>query len=110
MTGDPPSSAGSGPAVLLLHGLGWDHSLWNPTVERFSPQYRMIAIDLDGTLLSPTGQVTPRTKAAVHRALGPHPFGPAPRIEAGARFGATLAAEAEGQFARIWGQASDRFG
>jgi Cof subfamily protein (haloacid dehalogenase superfamily) len=34
------------------------------------PQYRMIAIDLDGTLLSPTGEVTPRTKAAVHRALG----------------------------------------
>jgi Cof subfamily protein (haloacid dehalogenase superfamily) len=29
----------------------------------------MIAIDLDGTLLSPVGQVTPRTKAAVHRAL-----------------------------------------
>ncbi len=24
--------AGSGPAVLLLHGLGWDHSLWNPTI------------------------------------------------------------------------------
>ena len=33
------------------------------------PQYRMIAIDLDGTLLSPSGEVTPRTKAAVHRAL-----------------------------------------
>jgi len=33
------------------------------------PQYRMIAIDLDGTLLSPTGEVTPRTKQAVHRAL-----------------------------------------
>src|SRR5215212_6075419 len=33
------------------------------------PQYRMIAIDLDGTLLSPTGEVTPRTKEAVHRAL-----------------------------------------
>jgi len=29
----------------------------------------MIAIDLDGTLLSPTGEVTPRTRAAVHRAL-----------------------------------------
>lgn len=29
----------------------------------------MIAIDLDGTLLSPDGSVTPRTKAAVHRAL-----------------------------------------
>src|SRR3954447_21259570 len=33
------------------------------------PQYRMIAIDLDGTLLSPAGEVTPRTKEAVHRAL-----------------------------------------
>jgi Cof subfamily protein (haloacid dehalogenase superfamily) len=32
-------------------------------------QYRMIAIDLDGTLLSPAGEVTPRTKEAVHRAL-----------------------------------------
>ncbi len=29
----------------------------------------MIAIDLDGTLLSPKGEVTPRTKAAIHRAL-----------------------------------------
>jgi Cof subfamily protein (haloacid dehalogenase superfamily) len=32
-------------------------------------KYRMIAIDLDGTLLSPSGQVTPRTKAAVHQTL-----------------------------------------
>src|ERR1700726_3069043 len=31
--------------------------------------YRMIAIDLDGTLLLPSGQVSPRTKAAVHAAL-----------------------------------------
>lgn len=30
----------------------------------------MIAIDLDGTLLSPLGKVTPRAKAAVHKALG----------------------------------------
>jgi 5-amino-6-(5-phospho-D-ribitylamino)uracil phosphatase len=33
-------------------------------------RYRMIAIDLDGTLLSPDGTVSPRNKAAVHRALG----------------------------------------
>lgn len=32
-------------------------------------QYRMIAIDLDGTLLSPLGQVTPRAKAAIHQCL-----------------------------------------
>ncbi len=31
--------------------------------------YRMVAIDLDGTLLSPEGLVTPRTRAAVHHAL-----------------------------------------
>jgi Cof subfamily protein (haloacid dehalogenase superfamily) len=32
-------------------------------------RYKLIAIDLDGTLLSPLGQVTPRTKSAVHRCL-----------------------------------------
>src|SRR5438874_13395087 len=31
--------------------------------------YKMIAIDMDGTLLSPLGQVTPRTKVAIHAAL-----------------------------------------
>ncbi len=31
-------------------------------------KYKMIAIDLDGTLLSPSSVVTPRTKAAIHRA------------------------------------------
>ena len=30
----------------------------------------MIVLDLDGTLLSPAGEVTPRMKAAIHRALG----------------------------------------
>jgi Cof subfamily protein (haloacid dehalogenase superfamily) len=33
-------------------------------------RYRLIAIDLDGTLLSPEGEVTPRVKGAIHRALG----------------------------------------
>ncbi len=33
-------------------------------------KYKMIAIDLDGTLLSPDGKVTPRAKAAVQRCLG----------------------------------------
>ena len=32
-------------------------------------KYKMIAIDLDGTLLSPTGTVTKRAKDAVHQAL-----------------------------------------
>lgn len=42
------------------------HVVSNET--RMGP-YRMIAIDLDGTLLSPTGKVTPRARAAVQRAL-----------------------------------------
>src|SRR5688572_7943707 len=33
------------------------------------PRYQMIALDLDGTLLSPSGLVTERTKAAVHACL-----------------------------------------
>src|SRR5438045_7060967 len=32
--------------------------------------YKMIAIDLDGTLLSPLGHVTPRVKSAIHKCLG----------------------------------------
>jgi 3-oxoadipate enol-lactonase len=40
--------AGRGPALLLIHGLGWDHSLWNPTVARLAPHYRVIAADSRG--------------------------------------------------------------
>lgn len=32
--------------------------------------YRMIAIDIDGTLLCPRGTVRPRTRAAIHKAVG----------------------------------------
>jgi 3-oxoadipate enol-lactonase len=40
--------AGGGPAVLLIHGLGWDHSLWNPTVERLAARYHVVAADTRG--------------------------------------------------------------
>jgi 3-oxoadipate enol-lactonase len=40
--------AGRGPAVLLIHGLGWDHSLWSPTVERLATRYHVIAADSRG--------------------------------------------------------------
>jgi pimeloyl-ACP methyl ester carboxylesterase len=40
--------AGSGPAVLLIHGLGRDHSLWSPTLERFTPRCRLIAAHTRG--------------------------------------------------------------
>lgn len=44
--------------------------MMNKISDGLSPvRYRMIAIDMDGTLLSPTGEVTARTKAAVQSAL-----------------------------------------
>ena len=39
---------GSGPAVLLLHGLGCDHTTWEPVIESLSRRYTVIAPDLLG--------------------------------------------------------------
>lgn len=38
-------------------------------MSRTPGRYKLIAIDMDGTLLSNRGEVTPRTKAAIHRCL-----------------------------------------
>ncbi|WP_243060751.1 alpha/beta hydrolase [Nocardioides sp. SR21] len=40
--------AGKGPAVLLLHGLGCDHSTWEPVMEALARRYTVIAPDLLG--------------------------------------------------------------
>src|SRR6478752_4844773 len=40
--------AGSGPVVLLLHGLGCDHTTWDPVIESLSRRYTVIAPDLLG--------------------------------------------------------------
>ena len=40
--------AGSGPAVLLLHGLGCDHTTWLPVIAALSRRYTVIAPDLLG--------------------------------------------------------------
>ena len=39
---------GSGPAVLLLHGLGCDHTTWAPVIAALSRRYTVIAPDLLG--------------------------------------------------------------
>ena len=39
---------GSGPVVLLLHGLGCDHTTWEPVIESLSRRYTVIAPDLLG--------------------------------------------------------------
>jgi pimeloyl-ACP methyl ester carboxylesterase len=40
--------AGSGPVVLLLHGLGCDHTTWDEVIEPLSRRYTVIAPDLLG--------------------------------------------------------------
>ena len=39
---------GSGPALLLLHGLGCDHTTWVPVIESLARRYTVIAPDLLG--------------------------------------------------------------
>jgi pimeloyl-ACP methyl ester carboxylesterase len=39
---------GSGPPILLLHGLGLDHTFWDPQVEEFSRTHQVIVHDLRG--------------------------------------------------------------
>ena len=39
---------GSGPALLLLHGLGCDHTTWEPVLDALAKRYTVIAPDLLG--------------------------------------------------------------
>jgi pimeloyl-ACP methyl ester carboxylesterase len=40
--------AGSGPALLLLHGLGCDHATWEPVIDGLAKRYTVVAPDLLG--------------------------------------------------------------
>jgi pimeloyl-ACP methyl ester carboxylesterase len=40
--------AGSGPALVLIHALPFDHNLWLYQVERFSSRFTTVAMDLRG--------------------------------------------------------------
>lgn len=44
---------GSGPVVVLLHGVGADHTLWNAVIPRLSSEFRVLAPDLRGHGRSP---------------------------------------------------------
>ena len=44
--------AGQGPVVLLLHGLGCDHTTWAPVVDSLAKRYTVIAPDMLGHGLS----------------------------------------------------------
>jgi pimeloyl-ACP methyl ester carboxylesterase len=42
------NEVGSGPALLLLHGLGSDHTTWDPVIDQLARRYTVIAPDLLG--------------------------------------------------------------
>jgi 3-oxoadipate enol-lactonase len=39
---------GQGRPLVLLHGYGWDHTLWDEVSAQFAPRYRVIACDTRG--------------------------------------------------------------
>lgn len=39
---------GSGPPVVLLHGIGHDHHAWDPVVDLLAPRYDLVLVDLPG--------------------------------------------------------------
>ncbi|MCM0619408.1 alpha/beta fold hydrolase [Nocardioides bruguierae] len=41
-------TAGQGPALVLLHGLGCDHTTWSPVIARLAEHFTVIAPDLLG--------------------------------------------------------------
>lgn len=45
---DTGSGSGSGPAVVLIHGLAGDHTAWRAQMELLRPHYRVIAFDNRG--------------------------------------------------------------
>ncbi|MFJ8661288.1 alpha/beta fold hydrolase [Streptomyces sp. NPDC093795] len=46
---------GAGPALLLVHGHPFDHTMWRPQIERFSRTHRVITPDLRGYGATPLG-------------------------------------------------------
>jgi pimeloyl-ACP methyl ester carboxylesterase len=57
--------SGDGPPVVLVHGVGCDHTLWNDVVPALEARYRVIRYDMlgHGRTPMPAGEVTLRTYA-----------------------------------------------
>jgi pimeloyl-ACP methyl ester carboxylesterase len=39
---------GSGPPLILLHGIGMSHAAWSAVIPRLRPMRRVIAFDIAG--------------------------------------------------------------
>ena len=58
--------SGTGPAVLLVHGLSETHASWRYQRDLFSQQFRVIACDVRGFGESETGEAAPRPEQYAH--------------------------------------------
>ena len=45
--------SGNGPVLILLHGIGMSHAVWNPVIPELSSVRRVIAFDIPGFGLTP---------------------------------------------------------
>ncbi|MFC8760095.1 alpha/beta fold hydrolase [Streptomyces sp. NPDC057193] len=63
---------GTGPALLLVHGHPFDHTMWQPQIDRFSRTHRVIAPDLRGYGATPLGthQAPTHPDSTAPRSLG----------------------------------------
>lgn len=52
------TEAGSGEPVVLIHGLGGDASFWDDEVAAWSDDFRLLAVDLRGSGLTPSSPAT----------------------------------------------------
>ena len=39
---------GEGPALVLMHGVGLDHTMWQPLADRLAQRRKVVAFDLPG--------------------------------------------------------------
>lgn len=57
---------GSGPVMVLIHGMGSAATAWQPIIPRLSPLYRLVTVDLPGhgkTAFSPIQKMDPESLA-----------------------------------------------
>jgi pimeloyl-ACP methyl ester carboxylesterase len=90
--------SGSGPPLVLLHGLGMSHAAWNAVIPHLSPTRRVIAFDIAGfgsTPPLPEGIAPTITNLAAALDRSIRELGLEPPIDiAGNSLGGTLALEA----------------
>ncbi|MFF9068254.1 alpha/beta fold hydrolase [Streptomyces sp. NPDC014891] len=65
---------GEGPALLLVHGHPFDHTMWQPQIDRFARTHRVIAPDLRGYGATPL-RAAPGPGGAPRDAGGPEATG-----------------------------------